>query len=429
MKSFSKQSDYNMKLSIKDMHNVINRNIENFHDVETIYKEHANKQKIKIENTDNITTSVEILFSSMKETYLKGTDIKDFIPWFIQHLKDSIKYLLNSESTHFQKDNNYIYIPFSQTGEESEFQFNRNEIFGILSCCLFGIDLMTKNYSNGSSISFKRIIPDKKGLQKLLCIVSYLFTMCVYPEKEEIVTFSRCILSNTIQWEESKQLLIDVEFGAHGIETSDYPIQVDFSNRNIHLGTISYSATQEEIIFAVKPECYLSIVLFDTMAENECILIKSPLTISKTSGFRNSFRWNSLLTEKEMTKEISILAIDSCTSKCFDEENIKRDLNKCYIGFLSGKGNIASDQWGCGVFGNDPALKIFQQVCVVSELNYHLKLHWMDEKEYIKLHNILKQMIKKKMTIADLYHIIVNYKKNSNSFKFGEYLQNEVIKF
>ena len=38
---------------------------------------------------------------------------------------------------------------------------------------------------------------------------------------------------------------------------------IAIANKNIHLGSIASSATQEEIMFAVKPECYLSIVLFD----------------------------------------------------------------------------------------------------------------------------------------------------------------------
>ena len=420
-------NNYNMMLSIKDMNNVIGMNIETFEDIEKIYKTNASKRSQKqVDRPENITKGAEILFRSIKESYLQNTTYDDFVPWFIQHLKDAISHLLKSETKHYKRDTNYIYLPYCPTGEECDFIFTRYEIFGILSCCLFGIDLLTPNHVNKTSITLRRILTQQHGLQKTICILGYLFVMCVYPEKEEEVVYSRKILSQKVDWEESTQLLQDIDYGMNGIEVSDHEIQVDFANKIIHLGNISTSATQEEILFAVKPECYLSIVLFDTMASNECILIEHCLTINKTDGFRNSFRWKMIHDEKMITKETSVLAIDSCTASCFSPNNIHRDMNKCYLGFLCGKAPVASGQWGCGAFQNDPTLKFFQQVCVASEVNVRLKLHWMNENEYLKLYNLLKQMLKKKMTVGDLMTIIL---KNTKQTKFFEYLQDEVNKF
>ncbi|EMD49436.1 Poly(ADP-ribose) glycohydrolase, putative [Entamoeba histolytica HM-1:IMSS-B] len=363
-----------------------------------------------------ISEALQIFFTSVQHSILHDCNYIDFFQWFIKHMKDALENLIHSSNPLFQKDNNLIILPYSYQQQDTDFVFTRYEIFGILACSFFGIE--RSKICHTHSISFNTLITSKLGLQKMLCFISYFFVMILYPEKNEKVHFIRKRLNKVINWDQDTHQLIDTIYGENGIETSDYPNQIDFANKNIHLFNISGNATQEEIMFAVKPECYLSILLFDTMAYNECIIIDNCLTISNTTGFRNTFRWKSIKNEAQITFQNAVIAIDSCTSSCFTKQNIIRDLNKCYIGFSSIKRNIATGQWGCGVFANDPTLKYFQQVLVASSLQINIKFHWMDKNKYNELHNILSIMRTKQLLVKDVYLLIIKYTQQTDFLSY-----------
>ncbi|ELP94799.1 hypothetical protein EIN_246930 [Entamoeba invadens IP1] len=246
--------------------------------------------------------------------------------------------------------------------------------------------------------------------------------MILYPEKEETVTFKRCVLKkeSDINWETDDHELGDVLFDNGGIEASDFPVQIDFANKNFHLSKLSVGATQEEIICATKPESFLGICVFDTMGERDCVVISDALSISRVSGFGKAFRWEEIRCENEITEEVDLVAIDSCIQSCYTKDNIIRDLNKAYLGFKSGRGRVSSGRWGCGVFNNDPALKFIQQVMAASVIETTLKLHWFDKKETEKFDALLKLMKKRQMRVKDVYKMIIN----ANTKKFLESVEN-----
>ncbi|EDR25909.1 poly(ADP-ribose) glycohydrolase, putative [Entamoeba dispar SAW760] len=406
------------QLQIQLIKEVIKTEFISDNDVEIFYQNQISKSLNKQykQQPHFISEALQIFFISIQDSFLHNCKYNDFFQWFIKNMKDALQNLINNSNSILQKDNNLITLPYSYQQQDTDFIFTRYEIFGILACSFFGIERSKIYHSH--SISFNNIMTSKLGLQKMLCIISYFFVMILYPEKNEKVHFIRKGLHKIINWEKDNHQLIDTSYGENGIETSNYPNQIDFANKNIHLFNISGNATQEEIIFAVKPECYLSILLFDTMASNECIIIDNCLTISNTTGFKNSFRWKSIKNETQITFQNAVIAIDSCTSSCFTKQNIIRDLNKCYIGFSSIKRNVATGQWGCGVFANDPSLKYFQQVLVASSLQINIKFHWIDQNKYNELHKILTIMRTKNLLVKDIYLLIINYTQQTDFLSY-----------
>jgi hypothetical protein len=57
------------------------------------------------------------------------------------------------------------------------------------------------------------------------------------------------------------------------IEDTDAYYQVDFANKYLHIHQIIPSCTQEEVMFSVRPECYLGIIICDVMLDHEAIII------------------------------------------------------------------------------------------------------------------------------------------------------------
>jgi hypothetical protein len=133
------------------------------------------------------------------------------------------------------------------------------------------------------------------------------------------------------------------------------------------------------------------------------------LYISTYTGYQSTFRWTGYVPNELIKKDNTILAIDSVVFKCFGKDNIDRDLKKCHLGFkLSGNG-IATGQWGCGAFSNDPLLKLLQQVMVLSDLGFDASFHWLNENQFNKLNKYVKIFIERNYTIGMLYNLIIQF--------------------
>ena len=65
---------------------------------------------------------------------------------------------------------------------------------------------------------------------------------------------------------------------------------VDFANKQLHIGKVIPSCTQEEVMFSVRPEAYLCIPLAATMASDEVITIRGARQVCDYAGYGSRFR-------------------------------------------------------------------------------------------------------------------------------------------
>lgn len=61
------------------------------------------------------------------------------------------------------------------------------------------------------------------------------------------------------------------------IEDYKEGIHCDFANEYIGGGVLSFGNVQEEIMFSIKPECLVSIIICEKMLDNEAIFLENCL--------------------------------------------------------------------------------------------------------------------------------------------------------
>ena len=76
-----------------------------------------------------------------------------------------------------------------------------------------------------------------------------------------------------------------------GIDTQSL---VNSANRNFQIGKIIPSATQEEVLFCVRPELYTAMFICQRVYENEIIIISNAYKIMDNIGYLNSFKLSNL---------------------------------------------------------------------------------------------------------------------------------------
>ena len=211
------------------------------------------------------------------------------------------------------------------------------------------------------------------------------------------------------------------------IEDDHDAIQVDFANKRIGGGVLSGGNVQEEIRFAIEPECIASMVFFENMNDNECITITGTKPYCKYTGYGKTFQYKENIKDIGSQQVSHITAIDAYDYRSVVDKtqitqrqlriyqcktHFLRDLNKAYIGFqpthyehenkttirrddlLKGPfplsvptaavphsnppdgRAIATGHWGCGAFLGNVEIKAIQQWMAATlagrPLHYHI---------------------------------------------------------
>eukprot|EP00004_Rigifila_ramosa_P005464 TRINITY_DN1599_c0_g1_i7.p1 TRINITY_DN1599_c0_g1~~TRINITY_DN1599_c0_g1_i7.p1 ORF type:complete len:287 (-),score=81.81 TRINITY_DN1599_c0_g1_i7:15-875(-) len=152
---------------------------------------------------------------------------------------------------------------------------------------------------------------------------------------------------------------------------------LDFANKQLHIGQLIPSATQEEILFSIKPECLISLLIVQTLGPLEAAFISHPLVFADYKGYLDLFEFKSLpgspASHPQNQMPAQIVAIDAIvnfSNTQWSQQMQLRDLNKAFIGFShsadlparEGPIAVSTGNWGCGAFGGDPILKFLQQM-------------------------------------------------------------------
>ncbi|VDM82636.1 unnamed protein product [Strongylus vulgaris] len=138
--------------------------------------------------------------------------------------------------------------------------------------------------------------------------------------------------------------------------------QVDFADEYIGGLILSTPIDQvEEVRFMICPEMIVSCLLFEKMGPLEAIHIVGAQRYSSYVGYRKRVICDLIA--------IDALPYSDRTTQ-YKKENIDRELNKAFAGFMSKSDDprpIATGNWGCGVFNGDKELKSLIQLLAAAK--------------------------------------------------------------
>ncbi|XP_034048451.1 poly(ADP-ribose) glycohydrolase isoform X2 [Thalassophryne amazonica] len=273
-------------------------------------------------------------------------------------------------------------IPLLQAGQTASITLSQVQISCLLANAFFctfphrNTSSPNAEYHNYPTINFNSLFGNwsERKKEKLRAIMHYFRVVTDEATKPRgLVTFERRFLRDTDRpnWRSCKEEMPKLHVTSSGtIETKGTGmLQVDFACNLIGGGVLSSGLVQEEILFLMNPELIVSRLFTEKLEDTECLLVTGSQQFSCYAGFGDSFEWTGphqdrLQRDAWARLQRQILAIDALHFKQrrdqYNMAMITRELNKAYCGFKKDgpdEPDVATGQWGCGVFKGDPQLK------------------------------------------------------------------------
>lgn len=345
-------------------------------------------------------------------------------------------------------------LPTIVQNENKEVVISRTLCHALLSAGFLGL-LQSKETSGFGDLCFTGLMftGDVISAERILCQLIY-FEYCrrhfdggkAFPPKDNVVSFKRLsLLGAEPRWAEMPQpvvpmLPMDPQASSkvpspyscavviddlHPMEDVPATVQVDFANKQLMIGRLIPSMTQEEVMFSIRPECFISLLLFDTLLAQEAVLMWGARQFCRYSGYLDTFRVTGVADDEgfraetpEQAKQPCIVAIDAIVNMGNQYQNamVRRDLAKAFVGFCSLPADavIATGNWGCGAFRGDPILKFMQQLMAIAATDLTLSPDVLPQRRVIyctfkkpqlalQLQTILKRLVAKNVSIAEAY--------------------------
>ncbi|KAK6018455.1 poly glycohydrolase [Ostertagia ostertagi] len=258
---------------------------------------------------------------------------------------------------------------------------------------------------------------------KLRFILHY-FTMVLKKMPTGCVSFRREVLPREAlpDWENEEALMPLVAVASDGsIEDSPGCLQVDFANEYIGGGVLNSGAVQEEIRFLICPEMMVSCLLCEKMGPQEVIHIIGAQRYSSYFGYAGSLEWTpyedfgSEPRDEFCRIKCELVAMDAKLFKPnfanaqYRKENIDRELNKAYIGFMPKQRDacpVATGNWGCGAFGGNKELKSLIQMLAAARAGRDMIYYTFANKRFeISMNELYEKLLHKKATIGENFFI------------------------
>lgn len=213
---------------------------------------------------------------------------------------------------------------------------------------------------------------------------------------------------------------------------------VNFANKNFQTGEIIPSATQEEVLFCVRPELYIAMFICQCVYKNEIVIISGAYKLMETEGYLNTFKFKkfkeniffSSYNFKENDNE-NVLCLDATYMSHYSIDSVIQDISKFYsaCNYCSKKyenPGISTGSWGCGAFGCDKAHKFLQQLICSNANKVNLSFSTFGNQNYRNsLIRLLKAVVKYKPKVNDLYKLMIGFKGNIDE-EFHEYLKEQL---
>mmetsp|Transcript_2450 Transcript_2450/g.3567 ORF Transcript_2450/g.3567 Transcript_2450/m.3567 type:complete len:626 (+) Transcript_2450:29-1906(+) len=167
------------------------------------------------------------------------------------------------------------------------------------------------------------------------------------------------------------------------IEDTQHHLMVDFANKYIGGSVLHRGAVQEEILFLIYPELFVSRLITPVIGDKEAVVIAGAERYASYTGYSRSLKYAGNFVDQSRESEkiyANMVAIDAIKftdniPTQFTHENIDRELIKAFVGFskqglnsdspflgiISHHDRVATGNWGCGVFKGDKQLKFVIQ--------------------------------------------------------------------
>eukprot|EP00050_Salpingoeca_kvevrii_P007049 m.293459 g.293459 ORF g.293459 m.293459 type:complete len:503 (-) comp12804_c0_seq1:119-1627(-) len=224
---------------------------------------------------------------------------------------------------------------------------------------------------------------------------------------------------------DSKQLMEDFP---------DHNVMVDFANRDLMIGEVIPSATQEEVLFSVRSELFLTLLFCERLLDHEAVVVRGAQSYCTYSGYSMRFTFEAPRTFEASDAVAEVLAIDAHVNhgrSQFAEMHLVRDLNKALNGFAGCENDIISTGlWGCGIFGGCPPLKFLQQLMAACVAGKSLRFSTFGDDELCSELNAMIARIKSAgISVSQLFAIIsVNSPTFLRKGAFEQHLHRELAR-
>lgn len=176
-------------------------------------------------------------------------------------------------------------------------------------------------------------------------------------------------------------------------------VQVDFANMYIGGGALQGGAVQEEIMFAVAPELFSSMLVAPVLRDEEALLLLGAERFSRCAGYSRTLQFAGDFAEVAPRSPggepaTAIAAIDAT---CFFGDaralrpqlqavSLLRELTKAFAGFSApapelgtAAAAVATGHWGCGAFGGHKGVKTLVQWAAASAAGKQLTYCFFNE--------------------------------------------------
>jgi poly(ADP-ribose) glycohydrolase len=182
---------------------------------------------------------------------------------------------------------------------------------------------------------------------------------------------------------------------------------------------------QEEIRFAICPENIVSMLFCPVMTKVEAIQIIGAEQFSDYAGYMFSFRFAGPYLDPSPLREDgtvrqAIAAIDAYDGRGrsrktapeqMSQNMLLRELNKSFAGFQPVAGwegdEIATGNWGCGVFGGFAELKALVQWASASHAGRRLRYYPFEQTFGPRLEALSTSLVAKGVTTGNLISALV----------------------
>lgn len=223
------------------------------------------------------------------------------------------------------------------------------------------------------------------------------------------------------------------------IDDAKDAFRVDFANRYLGGAALSHGCVQEEIMFVLFPELNAGRLFSAAMQDTQTIVMQGCEQFSLPKGYGWSFSNGG---PYEDPTEIAhgmmqshIVAMDAVDYRYersraqYSAPHMLRELNKCYSGFCAENTpeEIATGNWGCGVFGGNAELKSLLQWASASMAGKSIAYFPFDHEVIAKQYGENTRLaVQKELRVCDLIQLVSSIDpKESVARQFAEWVQNQ----
>ena len=200
---------------------------------------------------------------------------------------------------------------------------------------------------------------------------------------------------------------------------------VDFANRDLHVGCVCASATQEEVLFSTRPELFAALCVVDRLGDSDVLVLNGAPALCVTAGHLATFRYAAPVDDADAAHAFAaqtdrpVYAIDAVTGDQFSRAAVLRDYTKAFVAFSHARAHapahapvtVSTGSWGCGAFGGDRLLKFLQQVLAARAAGITLAYSALNDPRYAsQLQDAVDRLVAARMRVCDLWRVLTGFR-------------------